>query len=82
METKFKSAADVPDLGHRDGVLYTMDAGTDAMLTALASIVVDEIMRLRDKGMKPADIEALYAAEIPPMPTVPIRKRRQKKEKA
>ena len=61
---------------------YTLDKQKDDLLTALASIVVDEIMQLRDKGMKPADIEAYYEEEIPPMPTLPSRKRRQKKEKA
>lgn len=82
METKFKSAADVPDLGHRDGVSYTIDEKTDALLTALASIVVDEIIRLRDMGMTPDAIMRMYAEDIQPPPSVPTRKRRTKKEGA
>lgn len=33
----------------------------DAMLKALASVVVDELMLLKEQGMKPADIRKLYA---------------------
>ena len=80
-ESKSGSVA-VTDLENLDQVAYTLDTRTNDLLSALASIVVDEIMQLRDQGMKPADIEAYYAEEIPPMPTVPIRKRRQKKENA
>ena len=75
------SVAHVTDLGNPDHVAYTIDERTDALLTALASIVVDEIMQLRDKGMTPADIKKLYAEDVPPMPTVPARKRRHKKER-
>ncbi len=31
------------------------------MLKALASVVVDELMLLKEQGMKPADIRKLYA---------------------
>ena len=46
----------------------------DGLLTELASVVVDELIALKNMGMKPADIEQLYTQEIPAMPVVPARK--------
>ena len=68
-----------PDLGHgglhdTHGAQITPEQ--DAMLSALAGIVVDELLALRNRGMKPTDGRRLYTQELPAMPTVPTRRRR------
>ncbi len=35
----------------------------DVMLSALASVVVDELIRMKMAGMKPAQIEAIYGPQ-------------------
>lgn len=56
-----------------------IDPRTDELLTALASIVVDELIQLKAKGMTPEQIQKLYDEDILPLPTVKVRKRRQAK---
>lgn len=56
-----------------------IDPRTDELLTALASIVVDELIQLKAKGMTPEQIQKLCGEDIPPLPTVKVRKRRQAK---
>ena len=67
-------------MGNAEGEQYPVDERMDGLLTELASVVVDELIALKNMGMKPADIEQLYTQEIPAMPVVPARKRRRRKE--
>ncbi len=71
-------------LGHAEENGRIADDGItpaqDEMLRALASVVVDEWMSMRSKGVTPAEIERLYTQEIPAIPAIPKRKCRQGKE--
>lgn len=69
-----------PDLGHQDAVGYAVDERMDGLLTTLASVVVDELITLRNSGMEPAAIKALYEQELPQMPVMRPRQRRQRKD--
>lgn len=46
----------------------------DDMLSALASVVVDELIRLKKAGMTPEDIKQLYVRGLPKAPAVPVPK--------
>ena len=61
-------------------VEYPLDERMDSLLTALASVVVDELIALKNMGMTAADIKRLYAQELPTLAPVPTLKRRRRKE--
>lgn len=63
-ESKKGSADGCADLAHNQADDSNgepqISAEVDAMLTALASVVVDELIALKDSGMSPGKIEELY----------------------
>jgi hypothetical protein len=71
-------------LGHeREGDTIGGDIITeeeDAILAALAGVVVDQLLDMKKKGINPSEIERLFGQPPPAIPIVPERKRRQHKE--
>ncbi len=80
MDHETTDAMHVSDLEHQACTEYHIGKSTAELLAALASIVVDAIMKHKDDGLKPSDIMRMYEEDIPPLPSVPTRKPRRKKE--
>lgn len=68
------------DLGHAGDVGYVDDERINGSLEALARVVVDELIRLKNMGKTPKEIEAIYTDRtLPTIPEGPRRRWRRQK---